>query len=186
MKLNKSQLVNLAFIGVIALLLFTPIGTQIKVFVNRVFATSPTIEKGNSSDSIESYHWQLQNLDGSIYSFEDAKEKVVLVNFWATWCPPCIAEMPSLQRLYNDYKNDVVFLFVTNENKEVVEKFFRKHDYKLPVFNTISSVPKRLDYSSIPATYLIAKNGSLIIDEKGAADWNSKAVRQKIDQLLEQ
>ncbi|MCM5663903.1 TlpA family protein disulfide reductase [Galbibacter mesophilus] len=183
MKITKSQISNLIFLALIAVLLFTPIGTQIKVYINRVFAFSPTIEKEGDTKVLDTYQWKLWSLDGNAFNFEETKGKVVLVNFWATWCPPCIAEMPSLQKLYNNYKNEVVFIFISNEEKETIKKFLNKNDYSFPVYHSSQS-PEALEHISIPATYLIDANGNILIDEKGAADWYSEKVRQKLDELL--
>ncbi|MEL4307292.1 TlpA family protein disulfide reductase [Joostella sp. CR20] len=184
MKITKSQISNLVFLILVAVLLFTPIGTQIKVFITRLIATSPTVNTISKSEQLTNYDWDLRNLEGEQLSFSSLKNKVVLVNFWATWCPPCIAEMPSLQNLYADYKEEVVFLFVSNEDTAVLEKFMEKHSYNFPVFNVFSEVPKQLVSKSIPATFLISKDGTIVIDEKGAAKWDSEEVRNTIDDLL--
>ena len=108
----------------------------------------------------------------------------MFINFWATWCPPCIAEMPDLQELYNDYGEKITFLFVTNEDRETVSSFFTKKEYNLPAYQAIQKAPEQLYSRSIPATYLINKQGEIVINKTGAASWNSKKVRSQIDQLL--
>ena len=108
----------------------------------------------------------------------------MLINFWATWCPPCIAEMPSLQTLYNDYNEKVVFLFVTHDDFEAVEKFKIQREFNFEVFNPITEIPSELKTSSIPRTFVINKNGEIVIDESGAVNWNSDKVRKQLNNLL--
>ena len=75
-------------------------------------------------------------------NFNDTKGEVVLLNFWATWCPPCIAELPSMQKLYNDYKDKVRFVFVTNEDKATIEAFLAEKGYDLPIYTSVTAIPE--------------------------------------------
>ncbi len=184
MKYSKQKLSNLIFIIIIATLLFTPIGTSFKVLIKQLFSFSPSVVNVDERKSIDTYTWLLENINGEEYNFQSAKGKVVLVNLWATWCPGCIAEMPSLQALYNDYNDQVEFLFVTNEEKEKVDAFMQKKGYDFPVYTELSQTPSLLYSTSIPATYLISKKGEVVINKIGAANWNSDTVRETIDQLL--
>jgi len=185
MKITKNQVSNLALLLFIALFLFTPVGTSIKIWVNRIVAFSPSVVSEENREILSDYNWSVKNLaSNNTYHFKDAQGKVVLINFWATWCPPCIAEMPELQALYNDYKDKITFLFVTNENKDIVYSFFNKKGYDLPAFQSIQNAPKVLASRSIPATYVIDKQGAIVIKKTGAADWNSKTVRDQLDLLL--
>ena len=108
----------------------------------------------------------------------------MVINFWATWCPPCIAEMPSLEKLYNSYNGEVVFLFVSDEKQEVISKFKHKHKYQFEVHSALTAFPKEFDVTSIPRTFVIDKNGNIVIDKTGAANWYSDKVIATIDGLL--
>jgi len=132
---------------------------------------------------IQDYHWRLAAPDGTVFNFEDTKGKVVLVNFWATWCPPCIAEMPSLELLYKDYKDDVEFVFVSNEAASVIDSFKSKNGYRFVVYKPISKYPKAFNVTNIPRTFLIDKTGRIVIDKTGASNWNSDAFRATIEKL---
>ncbi|WP_228530344.1 TlpA family protein disulfide reductase [Tamlana sp. I1] len=130
------------------------------------------------------YNWQLQTKSGTLFNFENAKGKVVLVNFWATWCPPCIAEMPSLDALYSDYNDRVVFVFVSNESPEKINAFLKDKGYTFEPFTPLTQSPEFFNVTSIPRTFLIDKSGHVVIDKTGAANWNSDRVRNTIDALL--
>jgi thiol-disulfide isomerase/thioredoxin len=185
MKITKSQRSNIIFLIVLALLFFSPLGGLVKEYSARLLAFAPSVENKSSRATLNNYNWKLKGLNTTDFNFENAREKVVVLNFWATWCPPCRAEMPSLQNLYNDYKEDVVFLFLTNEESEKVIRFLEKNKYNLPSFNQYTQTPAAFPVSSIPATYIIDRNGSIVIDKVGPADWNSKTVRVLLDELLQ-
>ncbi|SFU38664.1 Thiol-disulfide isomerase or thioredoxin [Pustulibacterium marinum] len=154
--------------------------------MNRLLAFSPSIENVEDRKTLSKfdYDFRLQTLNGEQVKFNNFKGNVVIVNFWATWCPPCIAEMPSLQNLYNDYGDKVAFLFISNEESSVIASFLQKHEYDLPVYQNLQKVPSKLGHSSIPTTYLIDKNGSIVINKTGAADWNSGKTRSLLDELI--
>lgn len=180
MKIAKKHIVNIAFIIIIGLIMYPPT----KVYFIRLISFSPSLEKIEGQKEITKTNWQLKGLNTEGLNFSTTKNKVVFISFWATWCPPCIAEMPSMQKLYKDYKNKVVFLFVTNEDLETVSKFYSKHKYNFPTYNQLTRTPKELESSSIPATFIISKDRKIVVNKKGAANWNSTKVRDLIDTLL--
>ncbi len=187
MKISKSQRNNLLFLGVIAVLIIPQTRKPIQVFLNKGLALfGPSIESENNRTTITFEDWQIQDLEGKVANFKDLENKVIFLNFWATWCPPCIAEMGSIQELYNDYKEDVIFLLVSSEKKQIVEKFLKKKGYMFNTYSPLSSYPKDFNISSIPRTFLISKKGDIVIDKSGAANWNSDNVRNQIKELLTQ
>ncbi|WP_420601171.1 TlpA family protein disulfide reductase [Flagellimonas sp.] len=184
MKLSKDQMSNILWILAIVLIVFTPLGFHVKVLVGKIFATSAAIVEGDKQKNLEDYDWQLVDLNGDGIDFETNRGEVVLINFWATWCPPCVAELPSLEKLHDDYGDRVKFAFVTNEQPEKVSPFLQKKKSKIPVYFEVSSTPDELFYRSIPATYIISKSGKIVVDERGAANWNSERTRNLLDKLL--
>ena len=184
MKLGKNQWINIVFVVAIILILFTPVGFYARVFVGRLLSTSASVLKTELQMPVENYDWQLVDAKGKDFNFISAKGKVVLVNFWATWCPPCVAEMPSLQRLYNDYNDKVVFMFVAQDKVEKVSAFIVKKGYTLPVYYSKTEAPSVLTSKTIPTTYVINKEGKIIIAKTGVADWNSDKTRKMLDVLL--
>jgi len=184
MKINKSQRSNLIFLIVIALIFFTPLRGVLQVAVSKakMFVFPPSID--NDGAVLANYDWKLKGINVDDYDFESVKGKVVFVNFWATWCPPCRAEMPSIQKLYDDYKDKVEFIFVSNEKSGTVSNFLTKNNYSLPSYNQFNNSPPEFSVSSIPATYLLNKKGEIVIHSIGAENWNSDKIRKLLDELL--
>ena len=185
MKISKSQRNNIIFLGVILLLIIPQTRQPIQVLLHKglaLFGTSVIEESERKTIVFED--WQLEDLNGNSYNFKESEGQVVFLNFWATWCPPCIAEMPSLQDLYTDYKDKVNFIFVSNEEQQVVKKFLDRKGYNIQVFSPKSNSPEAFNIQSIPHTFLIDRKGNIVIDKKGAVNWNSDAIRAQLNLLL--
>ncbi|WP_378185136.1 TlpA family protein disulfide reductase [Aquimarina sp. W85] len=184
MKINKKNLSNLLFVLVLVLFLIPYTRGLLQIYLTRFFSFSPSVIEQKDQEHVISYDWVLEGVNTDNLDFNTCNGKVVIVNFWATWCPPCIAEMPSLQNLYISYKDRVTFLFVTNEEDAVLDKFMRSKGYDFPIYRSTTSLPVPLDASSLPTTYLIDRDGSIMINKTGAADWNTKQVRKLLDDLI--
>ncbi len=185
MKLTKKHLKNLIFLAIAALLVVPQTRTPIQVFINKGLALfSPSIKDTSEQQNIGDVNWQLVNNNNETLNFQNTKGKVVLINFWATWCPPCIAEMPSMHELYEDYKDKIEFVFVSSEQTKVIHNFLSKNSYSFDVYRPVTAHPEVFNVQSIPRTFLIDTNGNIVIDKMGAANWNSEKVRNTIDGLL--
>lgn len=133
------------------------------------------------------YDWSLQDLDGKPVSFADFRGKTLFVNIWATWCPPCIGEMPSIAGLAATpgLRDDVTFLCIaTDESVDDVKRFVeaRGRDWTMTVLHA-QALPAVFLTEGIPATFFVAPDGRLAYEHVGAADWNSPAVVQKLRDL---
>ncbi len=184
-KLKRS---NLIFVVIVVLMLIPQTRKPIQVWISKGVALviKPSPIAPSERKTISDYNWSLKDGHGKTVSFEDLKGKVVVLNFWATWCPPCIAEMPSLQSLYLDYKSnkDIAFLFVSNEDIDTINAFIQQKDYSFPVFQPLTQYPSDFNITTIPRTFVIGRSGEIVIDKSGAADWNSDVVKQTIEELL--
>lgn len=169
----------------ISLLLIPQTGVPIKVFINRVIAFSPEVKNVNDRIILQDFNWNLVDLNGKVLNLKEFQGKKVLINFWATWCPPCIAEMPSMQALYEDYNDKAVFIFVTNDERASIDKFIAKHHYTFPIYQPLSPAPTLLEGNSLPTTYLIDESGNILIKKTGSANWNSKKVRDLLEYMPE-
>ncbi|SHN39190.1 TlpA disulfide reductase family protein [Chitinophaga sp. CF418] len=115
--------------------------------------------------------------DGKTFTLSSLRGKVVFLNFWATWCPPCRAEMPSINALYEKFREDknVVFLTVdTDGNYKKANNFLKKQQYSLPLYVADSQIPGELLGRSIPTTVIINKKGQIAYRHEGAADYGNE------------
>ena len=180
MKFTKKTISNIVFVVIIGLLLYPPT----KVYFIRLISFSPSTIKVEKREQLISYNWNLKGLNTTSIDFNQVKDKVVFVSFWATWCPPCRAEMPSIQELYNDYKDKIEFVFVSSEDWNVISDFYKKNNYKLPTYNPQSKRPEQFNSETIPATFIVDKKGAIVMEKKGPANWNSAKVRSLLDTLI--
>ena len=180
----KKRWKDILFFLVIGLLLIPQVRQPVQVFLQQLLAGSPDEIVENEQQTLNSFYWSLQDLNGNQLNFQQSEGNVILVNSWATWCPPCIAEMPSLQLLYTDHKNKVDFYFVSNEKRSVLKQWLSIKSFDLPVYQANGRTPEQLNSSSLPTTYVIDRKGKIIIEEVGAHDWNSSDFRAKLDRLI--
>lgn len=130
----------------------------------------------------------LQGLTAENLSLSDYRGKVVLLNFWATWCMPCRQEMPSMERLWQKYQNrDLVILAVsTDEGSPVrVRSFVKRLKLSFPVvLDPESTVSDRYQVSGLPVSFLIDQQGRIVGKITGSADWMSEKSIAQIETLL--
>lgn len=132
--------------------------------------------------------FSLPDITGRQMSLAQYNGKVVMLNFWATWCRPCRTEMPSMEKLYHAYKEkDFVILAVSVDRKGKVDvnDFAQKNGYTFPILlDPDSTVSERYQVPYIPATFIIDRHGRIVSREYGARAWDSPVVKGKIDELL--
>jgi len=123
------------------------------------------------------YSWQLTALDGRELSFSEFQGKVVFLNVWATWCGPCVAEMPAIQRLHNAVSTEgIALVLVSDEDAADVKRFVEKRGYTFPVFLS-RKLPEVFESGVIPATFVVSRQGQVVLSHTGAAEWDSAACR---------
>ncbi|WP_373059193.1 TlpA family protein disulfide reductase [Zunongwangia sp. H14] len=184
MKIFKNEWSNIILIVVILALLIPQTRKPLQIFANKIFVFSPEVTNEAEREQLSGYNWILESNNGKRVNFSEFKDEVIVVNYWATWCPPCIAEMPSFQKLYEDYKNKVHFFFISGEEHETVKNFLKAKRLELPTYRMLSADPKPLDGYTLPTTYVIDKKSNIVIKKVGSADWNSQTMRNTLDKLL--
>ena len=182
----KKNWSNLLLIGFLVLLIVPQTRMPIQVLVNRLISFSPSEVSENKRITLEDYDWRLQKLNGDRVNLNQSKGRVAVINLWATWCPPCIAEMPSFQKLYNDYSDRIDFYFVTSEKEEKIEQFLVKRELDLPAFQPLQAGPENLASNTLPTTYVLSKDGRIVVSTTGAANWNDSNFRKLLDKLLKE
>jgi len=130
----------------------------------------------------------VEDLKGQSHELADYKGKVVLVNFWATWCEPCRAEMPSIDRLRNSLKGKPFEVLAVNmaEPLSRIEKFSAAMPLGFPLMrDRDGSVGKTWKAKLLPASYLIGRDGRIHYVAYGELDWSSEPVRKRVNELLQ-
>lgn len=186
----KKIVFNSIFVVVILLLLWPTSRAYFQQGLMRIGLFKPSLEKPKESDSqafiATDHNISFKNDQGEVVQMDDLRGKVVFINFWATWCPPCIAEMPSIATLYERLKDnkDVVFLIVEIEGEsEKANTFMKGKQLNLPVYYPNSAIPKEWLGGSIPTTLIINKNGEIETKHEGLADYSRKEVSDFIIEL---
>ena len=130
------------------------------------------------------YNLKLRDAKGNVVSLEKYKGKVIFLNFWATWCPPCVAEMPSIEKLYKDMGNDVVFVMLSfDKNFETAKAYMERKDYGLPIYEQAGPMPAVYESTALPTTYVIDAEGNIALTHKGMADYNNEEFREFLNSL---
>ena len=108
--------------------------------------------------------------------------KLIFLNFWGTWCPPCREEWPSIQKLYEGKKDKIDFVLIAmQDEEEKVRKFMADNKYTAPVYIAQTPISNNVLPKVFPTTFLLDKNGRILLKEDASKDWNSKSTHEFID-----
>jgi len=173
----KKHYVNLLIFGFALTILIVP---EAKVLLQqglmKVGLFQPSIEKVEPKINSTNSNFTLINHSGEAVQMQELKGKIVFVNFWATWCPPCLAEMPTIQTLAENFKNDdrYVFLLVEVEsNNPKAQNILDKRNIDLPLYFPYTNIPDNLYKGTLPTTIIFDKEGNLVFQEAGMANYAS-------------
>lgn len=159
--------------------------------IKEIMNTDETITgiKSFGSQMQETPDLKFKDENGQTISLHSLKGKVVFINFWATWCPPCIQEMPSINELRKTFigNEDLVFLMVDADGKiEKSADWMKKKNFDLPVYISDSQIPRDLFAGALPTTILLDKQNNIVGKQVGGADYSSQEVIDLLNKLLNQ
>ena len=184
MKIKKKTLLNILLILFVLSFFVTPLGYYGKIALMQLFATPPNVVEVGKREKLPFYDWTLKDENWDFFNFERSKGRVVLIDFWRSWSLPSLPELKGLQALYDAYGDRVDFYIITNEEQAPVKAFMEEHDFTFPVTYLFLESKSPVDDKSSPRSYLIDREGYVVIDQEGIADWDSKRVRTLLDDLL--
>lgn len=138
------------------------------------------------SNSAKAPNFNLKDQYGVVHSLENYKGKVIFLNFWATWCPPCKKEMPDVESIYKEYgenKKDVIILGVNSEKENEVKKFLKDKGYTFPtVIDENSEVMRKYFIQAFPTSFVIDKEGNIYGYVMGGL--TKEQIKQVIEEVL--
>ena len=190
MNITKKQRNNIIFLVIIALILIPQTRQPIQIVLHKGLALfSPSIEDESELNIVANYNWKLKDINGNNYNFNQSEGRVVLVNFWATWCAPCRTEMPMLSELQAQLEGPdfEVLTIATGRNPPgAVKRFFDKagisnlpqhHDPK-------QKLARQMAILGLPVSVILNRQGDEIARLRGDADWSGDSAKAILNALI--
>ena len=195
--MNRKTLTSWLPLAVFALILFTPLrpivlgGLQRGLLATglwqpelpaRATAETPVVATGSTPYP---HNVSMLTLDGKAVNLSDLEGKVVFVNLWASWCPPCRAEMPGIEALYKkvDHSKIVFVMLSLDDNAAKARKFVEAQGYTFPVYLRTGNLPAPFDSNSIPSTVILGPDGQVAARHDGMADYDTPEFKAALDDL---
>ncbi|MFD0976003.1 TlpA family protein disulfide reductase [Salinimicrobium gaetbulicola] len=191
----KKNLIEYGIIGAVFIMLFvTGLHTEVFGFLQRgILATGlmnpNTEEKAEVAATTPAkgaiLDLNLVNSKGEQVNMKQFKGKVIFLNFWATWCPPCIAEMPGIHNLYKEVKDDnVEFIMLSvDQDFEKAKKFKKNKGYEFEIYQATDPIPQMYSTRNIPTTYVIDYEGNIALTHLGMGNFDTNDFKQFLKNL---
>jgi len=154
---------------------------------NEVAAKPPP--DGSVAAGKEAADFKLTSLDGQSIALSSLRGKVVFLNVWATWCPPCREEMPAIEALYEKFKDDKNFVVLAvsqdTDGSGPVAAYVKKNGFRFDVLlDPENKVGEAYDVSGIPETFIIDQRGRIVAHHVGPYDWANPEIRDALQELI--
>jgi thiol-disulfide isomerase/thioredoxin len=172
----------IAFLGIIVILFAACSSTtrdknpDIDTSLATPVSTSTSNDVSANRQTLPSF--QVTSVDGKTINLADLKGKKVFVNLWATWCPPCRAEIPSIEKLSKKTPNVTYVMLSLDQNFALAKAYAKANKMQLPVYYPADNLPQMFNTEGIPATFIFDENGELIKANMGAENYDTKAYLQ--------
>ncbi len=128
----------------------------------------------------------LPDLQNRIWKTESLKGQPAIINFWATWCPPCRAEMPSMERAWEQIKDEGIQMLAINYGEEIdtVDTFLLEFPMSIPVLlDTTGKTGNTWPFRALPTTFILDSEGNIVYQATGPREWDSKGILDKVRAL---
>lgn len=188
----QKNISTLLMVIVLAVLLISP---DAKTFVLRqliatgLFNAKIEVPDTKVSHAQPNADFGFSDENGNQMHTADLRGKVVFINFWASWCPPCRAEFPSIQRLYNRFKDDadVVFLSMNEDTDFATGKtYLEQESFSFPMYRSTSNIPSEVYSGVLPTTLVLDKGGRIRLHHTGFANYASDTFISQLQALIDE
>lgn len=184
----KREIIEWAiFLGIIGFLFGTGLHTPVFGFIQGLILKTGIMQPSiDSEDKVAAdYNFTLLDKEGHRVPFSEFENKVVFVNFWATWCPPCVAEMPDIHDLYEETQaSGTEFVLISlDDDFQKAKDFVKKKGFDFPIYQLASPLPAVYESSAIPTTYVISPQGEIVVTKSGMAKYNTKKFKKFLEEL---
>ncbi|WP_138431508.1 TlpA family protein disulfide reductase [Fodinibius saliphilus] len=193
----KRSLIEWSVIGaVIALLYFTGWHTEVLGTLQRGMLWTGLFDADTSQVtttdgpilSSQDYQLELLQTNGNRTTLSNFKGDLIFLNVWASWCPPCVAEMPTIETLYNevgDHENIRFILLSMDKEPHKAVQFMQSRKFDMPYYFPASRLPIAFQSEYLPTTYVISKEGKIIYKKEGIADYSASVFMQWIEEMAD-
>jgi thiol-disulfide isomerase/thioredoxin len=128
--------------------------------------------------------WSVTGLDGKEVTAGELRGKVLFINRWATWCPPCMAEMPSIEALYKSLLGaNVAFVIVSTEKPDKVQQAVSKNHWTMPIYLASGRFPPVLETDGLPTTFIADRKGRVVYRTIGGKEWDTDDTREFLQKI---
>jgi thiol-disulfide isomerase/thioredoxin len=186
--INKKSKINRQDIFLVILIIFILIPSvrkSISTYLVRLTLSKPKTENiTNQIPLTESdLNWEFTDSASNVSTIRNFQDKKIFLTFWDTWSAPCRAEMPSIQKLYNETKDSVHFLLISFESPEVVYEYLSKAEIRIPVYFCKAKPTGNLLFQVFPTTYILSEKNKILFKKNGAANYDSDIVNEVLKPL---
>ncbi len=159
----------------IILILILVIGIGVMILLQSKKSSFDLAGKPQFKKGVRAPNFKLPDLNGKMMSLTDYRGRVVLLNIWATWCAPCVEEMPSMEKLHQELKDEkfvILAVSIDEPGAEVVRPFMKKHKLNFPALIDSAGILTQLYRTSgVPESFIIDKQGRILEEIIGPRNW---------------
>ena len=185
-EIKKARRVNFQSILLIFLII---IGVGIIVLLQTKDSSFNLSGKPRIVKGVPAPNFTMPGLDGKMVSLADYKGKVVFLNIWATWCPPCVEEMPSMEKLYQELKGEgfeILAVSIDASGAKDVLPFMKKHKLSFPALtDTRGAIKELYQTTGVPESFIIDKDGIIVEKVIGPRDWAASGAIRYFRNLIQ-